>query len=325
MIRKSGFWKKAIRPIVMIAIMIVIFTYASYSWIRREWTPYIEQEKIMITTGGSLMFQFGEENTSGKTINDILGASFNDFKFHPVSNITGETGDFFTVVTQGAEGEEYYQHLDPNDYTTATIMGNANGYLEFDFTLYAPEDETNNLRYVYLEEAYIRDSKENESDPESKEYAQAIRVSITCKDHTIIFADTNEAWNTDGNKKYLDKTAVTNATDPTDAKKYIMDGQDFYRETYDEDNNLVLVERTNWDDTYDPETKIVRSTRVEHFSNYDGKNSDPNRALFNISGTEPVKITIRIWVEGTDPACQSSIAGGEIDLLLKFSSFTLTK
>ena len=323
MIKNSGFWKKAIRPIVMITLMFTLFTYVSYSWIRREWTPYIEQDKIMITTGGSLMFQFGAENTSGKTINDILGASFNDFKLHPVSNCTGKTEDFFVVVTQGAEGEEYYKYLDPDDYTTATVMGNANGYLEFDFTLYAPEDETSSLRYVYLEEAYIRDAKDKADDPETKQYAQAVRVSITFKNQTIIFADTYDQWETDENgKQFTTKSAVTNSKNSSG--NYVMDGQYFYTQKTNAEGNVELIERTNWDDNpANDSSKIVTDTRVEHFSNYDGKNSDPQKALFNISGTEPVKLTIRVWVEGTDGACETSIAGGEIDLLLKFGSFTV--
>ena len=72
MANKKGLFKRMIRPLVTLTVMVMMFTYVSYSWIRREWTPYIEQSNIMITTGGSLMFQFGKENTSGKTINDIF-------------------------------------------------------------------------------------------------------------------------------------------------------------------------------------------------------------------------------------------------------------
>lgn len=320
MVQKSGFWKKAIRPIITIVIMVVLFTYVSYSWIRREWTPYIEQNNIMITTGGSLMFQFGEENTSGKTINDILGAEFADFKFNPVSNCTGESYDFFTVNNQGAEGTEYYQYIDPKNHTDSKLVGLNHGYLEFDFTLYAPEDELNVTRYVYLEEAYIRDSRENDTDPITKNFAKAIRVSVTFDDKTIIFADIDGAWETENGRQYLSSTAVTNKKDNSD--KFIMDGQKFYKENRDENGNLV--ERTNWDDTENTDTLILQETTLEHFSNYNGgtNKNDHNKALFAISGSDPKTITIRVWVEGTDPACAPAIAGGEIDLLLKFSSFT---
>lgn len=322
---KKGIIKKMIRPIVMLLIMVTLFTYVSYSWIRREWTPYIEQSNITITTGGSLMFEFDNQNSTGKTINDILGADFVDFQFHPVSNSTGELGHFFTVNTKVAEGEEYYHRLPHETYHNPTDMGKYYGYLDFNFLLYAPGDDNGIIRYVYLEEAYITDAKQGNEDVIKRDYAQAIRVAISYQDKTIIFADTNDRWNTDEDgKQYIYKSAVTNQKDSSG--KYIMENQRFYNEVYNDNGEFVeFRERTHWDDNEENENSYIspETTRVEHFSNYNGEGNNTKKTLFSIGGPDPVEINIRIWVEGSDPACNHSIAGGKIDLKLKFSSFVV--
>jgi hypothetical protein len=322
MANKKGLFKRMIRPLVTLTVMVMMFTYVSYSWIRREWTPYIEQSNIMITTGGSLMFQFGQENTSGKTINDILGADFVNFQFLPVSNSTGSVEHFFTVNTRVPEGEEYYYRINDAIYQNPTDMGKDYGYLDFKFILYAPEDENDILRYVYLEEAYIKDATVGDSEVVKRDYAQAIRVAISYQDKTVIFADTNDRWLTDEQgKQYVLKSAVS-AQKGADGK-YVMDNQPFYNQVTNENGEFVgWEERTNWDDTNNAATLMSPiATRVEHFSNYNGEGENPSKALFSISGSDPVEINIRIWVEGSDLACDQSIAGGKIDLKLKFSSF----
>ena len=105
-----------IRHIAMLTAIVILLTGISYSWIRREWTPSIEQSNIKIITGGALVFQMGEGSgfKDSETINEILGIE--NFELKPVSNCTGESDDFFTLNFNDDLGWEKYIHLDRNKY-----------------------------------------------------------------------------------------------------------------------------------------------------------------------------------------------------------------
>ena len=53
---------------------------------------------------------------------------------------------------------------------------------------------------------------------------------------------------------------------------------------------------------------------------YEGDSS----ALFTIKGNEPVKVTVRIWFEGTDKDCMNEIQAEKIEGMLKFVSHRKT-
>lgn len=313
MLWKNGTWKKMVRPVTMLLIMITLFTYVSFSWMRREWTPTIEQTGITIATSGSLVFQMGEgsEYTDGKTINEIV--NLKDFYLIPVSNCTGETDDFFKLE-QTTPGQEMYVYLDKSDYGGKPLeMGKNNGYLEFKFQLHAPDGESG-TRYIYLhEDSKIENAQGTTGDP-----ASCVRVSISQGTQSA------KIFRQDATKGH---TGITNEKN---GDNYAADGLHYYIPgTYDttkdegEKQTEVVVNGVK-------KALEVSTVAVHDFDEYSGKTDgkyDPAKAMFQMTAgldaaNPTVEITVRVWIEGTDPNCESSISNGQINLLIKFASFT---
>ena len=84
--------------------------------------------------------------------------------------------------------------------------------------------------------------------------------------------------------------------------------------------------------------KVVEpSDHYKTISDFDGGDYDENgnfinrrtdQTLFSLASGEGNAtkkwVTVRIWAEGSDPNCTDKISGAEIDIKLKFSSFTIT-
>ena len=69
---KKKDWFAIVRPVTLLFMMVFLFSYVSYAWMRREWTPYIEQEGITISTSGSLVFQL-DNNQGGTGMSSLEG------------------------------------------------------------------------------------------------------------------------------------------------------------------------------------------------------------------------------------------------------------
>lgn len=304
---KNGAWKKFIKPIVLLVLMTSVFTYVSYSWIRREWTPSISQDNIKIATSGSLVFQVGSDSsyTDYTTIDEILGLKNETFSLKPVSNCSGKSDDFFVLNHAGGEGQETYQHLNISEYTDYTAMGKANGYLEFNFTLYSPDNE-DVLRYVYLEEADVKDyGTENE-----RIISECVRVSITTTQGTSIFGVGNNLTN---------KKAVNNVKE---GDNYVLNNARYY-----EMNSKNIAENVVYNTGVTKDVPVLVQQNVKPFSAVNGKNdegaNDPNKTIAVMSGNTGLQVYVRIWVEGSDERCTEMISEKSIDIKLKFSSFTV--
>ena len=314
MIWKNGYWKKLIRPLTMLLIMIVLFTYVSFSWMRREWTPTIEQNGITIATSGSLVFQLDDNSgpSDGKTINEILGVQ--DFALIPVSNLTGETDHFFKLDANSGPGKESYMHLDkssPEYGDKPQVMGIKNGYLEFRFQLYAP-DGADTIRYIYLHETKVETAYSTSG---NVDVASCLRVSVTAEHsgQTWLFMPTNGVH--------------TGVTTKTVNGNYVANGVKYYQTYNDVEETGTKTESVIVDGTEYPieETNV----NVYQFDDFNGRKEDgsydTNKILFPMkSGDDSARvwITVRIWIEGTDENCTDSISDGQINLLLKFGSFT---
>lgn len=311
---KSGRWKQMIRPLTMLVIMLMLFTYVSFSWMRREWTPTIEQNGITIATSGSLVFQMDDNSgpSDGKTINEILG--IDDFALIPVSNLTGETDHFFKLDANSGPGQETYVHLDkssPEYGDKAQTMGIKNGYLEFRFQLYAP-DGPDTVRYIYLHETKVETAY---SLTGNVDVASCLRVSVTAE-------HTGQTW------LFVPADGVTHTGVTTEmvGGRYVADGVRFYK-TYDtitetgQKTETVTVNNQN----YNILETNPQIHRFEEFNGYTNDAYDSNKALFAMNAGDDsarVWITVRIWIEGTDENCTDSISDGQINLLLRFGSFT---
>ncbi|MBR6681173.1 MAG: hypothetical protein IKL59_07935 [Clostridia bacterium] len=320
--RKRRRWLPLIRPTLLLLTTVILFTYVSFAWMRREWTPYVEQSNITIATGGSLVFEFeGESGAStGKSINEILGLT-QEFVLKPVSSQTGGENSFFTLDLQHGAGLEKYRHLDVSDYDNDPIkMGIENGYIEFQMMLYSP-DAADTIRYVYIHpESHIRFSEGG--DAEQADAVKCIRMSVTLN-------SSNETW-IFGPDGVISHSGVNMIYDDTN-KRYVMDGVNYYS-SYNADN----VAQSEIMSVWEGHNVVEPSDHFKEISEFDGGTYDENgilisrdtdQTLFSLtSGDNTTKrwVTVRIWAEGSDPNCTDKISGAQIDLKLKFSSFTIT-
>ncbi len=55
-------WLRIIRPIALALVLVFLLSYATYSWMRRDWSPTIHQDNVKIQAGSSLTFKFGGED-----------------------------------------------------------------------------------------------------------------------------------------------------------------------------------------------------------------------------------------------------------------------
>ena len=319
--KKKG-WMTIMRPATLLFIMVLLFSYVSYAWMRREWTPYVEQEGITISTSGSLVFQLdNNQGGTGMSINKILELD-DDFVLKPVSNLTGRSEDFFTLNMTGGEGNEKYQHLRPAtsgsssaDYTS---LGVENGYIEFKMALFSPETN-GETRYIYIHpDSHIELNKIN---PNSN-VINCIRVSITLYDQTsagktiIFIPDGITAHNVTGYSPAFHSGVNTKQNED---KTYVMDTINYYSNPA---NKIVATK--NGDDYI----VIPTQTEVAYLKDYmggfdtepDAGSPSENNTLFTLTDNDQVWVTIRIWAEGTHPDCTEEIAGAQINLKLKFGA-----
>lgn len=325
--------------VLTLSIAAMAVTNVTYSWLRRRWTPTLSQDNISIEATGALTFRLSDNSTATEnaTVNDFVDMS--TFVLMPVSNITGESNDFFKLIPGTDDGESpagilpgegmIYSHID-NTEGSWTKTGEKNGYLEFSFTILGKDqegvDSSPITKWVYLSNESILETVANDLNFDA---AQALRVSITVGKNNTKIMTTNNAAHT-----ARSHTGVTNEKDAGGA--YLMQGVK-YREGEELTVNIpgtgTPIVRTieGYNDLAggDDENKVFT---LEHFnggfapSDYDANGIvtkdivDQSRCLFSLGLGESKSITVRIWLEGTDKLCNSNIAGLQVNLLLRFAS-----
>lgn len=319
-------WLAFVRPATLLLMMIFLFSYVSYAWMRREWTPYIEQSGITISTSGSLVFQLDNSamGGAGMSINKILNLD-DDFVLNPVSNRNGGTHGFFGLDLTSEEKDTTYKHIEVTD-STATAIGIQNGYIEFKMALYSP-DPDNEIRYIYIHpdsHIQLHQTVQDSNEEEFKKVINCIRVSITLisTGKTIIFVPEQDHNGSPTTNPV--HSGVNDIKDPNDNTKYLMDGARFY-----EAENVKSPATT-----YGGEDIVVSADTAEvctlkkYMAGCTTENDTPNptseNTLFELKADGLLSsqqwIIIRIWAEGTHEDCDEDIAGAQIDLKLKFTS-----
>ncbi len=311
--------KYIIRPLAMILITSLLLVYGTYSWVRRQWTPTVEQSGIKIATGDSLSFMF-DDNVLGfqTSLNALLGVE--NFVLKSVSNASGESADFFTLeYSHLGLGYESYKLIKQKDLINTNVeeskrwteLGKQYGYVEMTFRIYAPTG--NQTSYVYLSgDSYIRRAigESMGIDP-----SLCVRLAVSCSGRTLIFASDER----------IAKDPQHTGVNPQGAEgiERVSDGQT--RCEMDEDGKVKLDPATGEHIVqhlfYIQNTPYSAfDTALLHaFSEYDG--SSVEKTLFSLVGDNAFEdVTVRIWLEGVDPDCVNEIAGKELDLLLKFAA-----
>jgi len=139
---------------------------ATYSWIKREWTPSIVGEDVKITAGSSLMFVLNNSSTDEASLVSLLGPSYKDFVLKPVSNYAGKAGEFYYVSYNAGEEDAFYSLIKG----TGTEYGASYGYIEFEFSIRVTSGDYD--QYVYL-------NPSSKIESSTLGASQAMRVAIS--------------------------------------------------------------------------------------------------------------------------------------------------
>ena len=316
-------------PLSLIAIFLLSFT--TFSWIKREFSPSIEEDELSIATAGALVFQFGGtgEVTTNKTVNEILGVS--NFELKPASNLTGRAGEFFNINYDKDTGNEEFKHLDFNKegYSSEMALGVANGFAVMSFTIIAEKASEADVdtRYIYLSStSIIADVNEEDSIDVSKCVRVGVNIeyqNATANKYYVLGVPDATKLGEDGN--YYHK-AISNKQ--TVAGVFDADGTRVYK-NYDLATGKGDLNTTiQGIEGGDPLQESERMYLLSDFDGgtYDGANNliefDESQTLFQLIPGQKQRVTICIWIEGEDALCNDAIADLGIKLLLKFESYT---
>lgn len=309
-------WSRVIRPMAMSLVLVFLLSYATFAWLKRDWTPTLTQENVKIVAGSSLTFVYvDKQNPNGYVIektpvNTLLGIS--NFEFQSVSSSTGRSNDFFGLVYGSSKIFDVYNHLDVDlsvdndnsqDYIDAygnpyTALGMNNGYIEMKFKV---STDIINPVGIYLDhgsviEGATTDKNGNAFSEEqiarNNKAANAMRVSVTVhgaldsydyntNDMDYIFSN-SDAVHQGITARFIDSIGYeADRKYQRDEKTYLADQQ-----------NIVALSKTSTDSF-----------------------------LFNLSPDDNVRdVTVRIWLEGTDEDCDEAISDAELNIFLKFTA-----
>ncbi len=322
---KIAFYISSICLFMSVAILLTTLT---YSWIRRTWVSSVYEEKIKIEANGSLAFKLKSDDDVARDSLSILNIlNYKDFVFKPVSNFSGKSDDFFTVDRTTENTEKYLHLMPPNGRIESSAyqeLGKNYGYIEFRFLLVGDEERVNEnnengneeikrqyTKYVFLDAGSFFDAY----DPDALQVnpADALRVSISVvgdNNHTYLFKKPDAQGG-------MLHTAVNNAKDTSDTGTVVWkaNGANFRNEDHEEATTF----------TYGGETlDIVKTCDALSLDQYDGgiykKDGKfyitPGKCLGWFSPGGQMWVSVRIWLEGTDPVCKDDIAGQRLKLYL---------
>ena len=289
---------RVVRTVAIALVLIILLSYATYAWLKRDWSPEILQSDMRIIAGSGLTFQFeGGDAIDSANINDLL--DLETVELRSVSSCSGKSEDFF-ALEYGLTGDalkklDPAKHLDAeeiadlkNEEGKYTLLGKKYGYVDLTFTVSA---DVNNMSD---QSVYLGDSSKIElvdagavgaHDP-----LNAMRVSITVDGVTHVFLPS-----ADGISPVRSiHTGITN--NRVDGRGYTADG-------------------------ISPADAQTVSTDAKIFNSFfEGKT-----ALFTIAPGEQKKVNVCIWLEGVDEDCVDEVAGSALDLLIEFTADPVEK
>lgn len=307
--KKKVNWLRVVRPVAIALTLIILLSYGTYAWLKRDWSPEILQSDMRIIAGSGLTFQF-EDFEDGAPIesadiNDLLDLETIELK--SVSSCTGKSEDFF-ALEYGLKGD-VLKKLDPvkdldaaevadltnNEEGKYTLLGKKYGYVDLTFTVSSDVNNISNQK-VYLGSksriALAEGVTVGDHNP-----LNAMRVSITVDGETHVFLPSLDG-STSVRENHM---GITNNYD--DGKGYTAD-----KLSPEEAETISVVKPKIFNTFFKPAA--------------DG--TDGN-CLFEIEPGEQKKVTVCIWLEGVDEDCKDEIAGSALDLLIEFTAKSVDK
>ena len=316
-LNKATRWR-LVRPAILLLLTVLLFSYVSYAWLNRQWTPSIKQDGITISTSSSLVFLLDKgDTTTSMRIDQVLGLD-KDFVLRPVSNASGESQDFVTLNMAGEAKDYHYQHITPPQTSAVpdySQLGIENGYIEFNMAL-GSVDTAASKQYIYLHHD-SRIAFHGDATSELSRVVNCIRISLTIRSGSESISEKTYI--------FVPDTVATTAHMGVDPE---MDGVKYF-EAGTEDKKATLHEGKPIE-VNPPNTTVVKhlkdcmAGRAVDANGEETFSPTSDNTLFTLEvdpdTSAPVWITVRIWAEGTDANCDDQIAGQQIDLMLKFAA-----
>ena len=304
-------WLKTVRPLALILVLVLLLSYATYAWMKRDWARSVKQDNIKIQAGSSLQFIFDGGNVDDEiSINELVG--LDEFVFKSVSNCSGKREDFFGL-NFGLVGKKDHTFFKLPDSDTKAAAENY-GYLVVDFTISIAEGGSPSDIYIAKASQIAASATEGADKLRDARATKAIRISVTVDGKTVIFANNDtmisddfpndtQTW-----EKWKDNSAALYAiSNEQVGGKYIADGAKRYNDEGEENPTVTVGGHT---------TKNLKKG-IELVK----LNGESDVKICELTAAEPSKnVTVCIWLEGEDPRCEDVIAGAAIDLLLKFTA-----
>ena len=303
-------WLRIIRPIALCLALVFLLSCATYAWMKRDWHATIKQSNVQIVAGASLTFYFGDENLEEATVNDLLG--MNEFVFKSVSNFSGYSEDFFALNYLGGLNNDTLKKLRLEDLTQAeknssldpyTVLGKKYGYIDFTFTVGSDDQNTKD---IYFDSSSKIDPSTSAED--DRQAVKAIRMSLSVYDgdveeahYLFLRQDLREA-NEAGHKGINNEKVA--------GYGYLADNERLYD---DSGNRVVTIPHPNQAEGI---FLVKTHSDTKDFTTW----ATNQTTLFTLAKGEQKTLKLRIWLEGEDDNCVDSIAGSELDILLKFSA-----
>lgn len=342
-----------IEYVAIVLCLCMLLTGVTYSWIKRKWTPKIGQTGIRIMASDSLVISLvdGDQHTGEMyELKEFLKLPQNkDIDLKPVSSLSGDTDDFFKLDTS-EPGEEYFTHIIHTSNTTQSALNE--GFIEVSFTLTSRLLDESTMKCVYLSADSIISPNTNVTEEKRKAY-RALRCSLTftvgTTSVTRIFVptveeieddDDNNLWeyNWDWEVYARKHSAITNArnaddelclenayVDPYYRLECYEDYEDFYDDIDNEYDTYNHCDRalSYIDEDEEIQDLVVNNSQVYIFNDFMGFNTDDdfdyeNNCLGIMMPGQDASVTLRIWLEGEDPACDGDIKDSAVDFLIGF-------
>ncbi len=334
---------------ISIAMCIVTLFSFSFSWIKRDWSPTVEQEGITITATSALSLILNGESRETIKLEEVLGVK--DVNLRQISNATGESDDFFYLESDGQIKNSIIHRVTKSDEeANDNTFSQKHGYVEFKFMITGKAAGSNVTQKVFLSQSshlqaptLTIDAAEAESVVraaiEKDEKYMAGAEEVTRDDLASATSDNYVAWVKEAYdaryERLLQAIRISITTSgikedgEEDASIYKTIGliggvheANFTHKGLDPDNadgkKLYMGDNINNElvVSYDAKETDKEKRTFQNFNEF----VENGATILEMKPNTIHYITIRVWLEGTDDACTEDIAGLKFDLLLQFAS-----
>lgn len=295
--------------LVMLIISIVSLTGVTFAWFKTSLNPKVESMQIEVISESSLVISTTPDGSFDNSVNqdDLFAEGNGEGNYKP--SVT----DAATLLTTLPDLSTY---LTPSEGGINIKTKNTQGsYIQPNFALRDPSASTNNSTGLTSDRAYENIVKFNLYFRANREMV----VSLDLLPNKTVFEWKNAAANNELVKAIRVGFVLPSAADSEVENMLIFepDGSAYDREFAGESWSGEV-----WEEASDEFT----NTAAQPYSSISRQAAELNNfklPLFSISGNDvgessSVKMTVYIWIEGFDPACSGSTAGGVYSAALNF-------